>query len=177
MTHPTNSDIDTTNAENELLAMHHLLQVMPGDPGPSMPMVVRMGAVIARLKEDRPRQYVVGDARNEQPSTAVIDGCSTSNSPTTTVAMTNHSGLILVELEPVDPCAGMTYVATKAPFVSLDETLVFLREHPHEDVPQNKDLALKNMRVVMEEEEYHLPSDLIADAFNVAQTDCVIGSW
>jgi hypothetical protein len=177
MTHPTNSDIDATNAENELLAMHHLLLLMPGDPGPSVPMVVRMGAVIARLKEDRSKQYVADDTHDDKLSTVAVDDCPTSSHPTTTAVLTNVSGLILVELEPADPCSGMAYVATKAPFASLDEAVAFLRQHPHEDIPQNKDMTLKNMRVVMAVDECLLPSDLIAEAFHVAQTDCVIGSW
>ena len=173
MTKHTNAELDLANAEKELLAMHHFLSVMPGDPGPSLPMVVRMGAVIARL-EERGRGKGVVDVETATTKNVVVRDAPTQTTSSTEV-LTNSFGLILVELDIL--CVGTVYVATKARFAFPDDAVAFLRLYQHENIPQNEDVTPQSMHVVTVDEERFLPSHDVAAAFRIAQIDCVIGAW
>jgi hypothetical protein len=172
MTKHTNAELDLANAEKELLAMHHFLSVMPGDPGPSLPMVVRMGAVIARLEE---RERGVVDVETTTTKDVVVRDAPTQAPSSSTEVLTNSFGLILVELDIL--CVGTVYVATKARFAFPDDAVAFLRLYQHENIPQHEDVTPQSMHVVTVDEERFLPSHDVAAAFRIAQIDCVIGAW
>ncbi len=169
----TLGDLGIANAEEQLLAVHHALALMPGDPGPSLPMVVRLGAVIARLEEDGGKGGGVVAAT--APTNPVVDYKSTTTPPKSTELLTNLSGLILIELDVFS--VGTVYVAKKTPFASPDEAAAFLRLHPHEDFLKHEDLTPQNMYVVAVDEEHLLLSRDVLAAFRAAQSDCVIGAW
>ena len=170
-------DFEIPTAEEQLLAIHHALAVMPGDPGLSLPMVVRMGAVMARLVDDT-RSGGVGDSPN-----ACVESTSTSTSVVSTEleakapleALVNDSGLLLIELDVW--CAGTVYVVAKAPFPSAEEAAVFLITHQHEDVPRDKDVRPQSIHVVALDEERLLPSDTILGEFRAAKAERIIGVW
>lgn len=99
--HPIHA-LGIANAEEELLAMHHFLLVMPGDPGPSLPMVVRMGAVVARLEEDaRKREGRVEEAvaTPSITSTQKVDERKTNQTSSAPSKIQNGCGLFMLVVE------------------------------------------------------------------------------